>query len=72
MWVCVVLFRYVVDNVYFWYFVEVVIICHEDTDALAEVTDLDADITQEGDAYPSYHDHDTLCPDRFPWRTLTI
>ena len=31
---------------------------HEGTDALAEVTDLDADITQEGAACPLSHDHD--------------
>ena len=57
MWVCVVLFRYVVDKFYLWYFVEGVIVCHEGTDALAEITDLDADIPQEGAACPSYHDH---------------
>ena len=48
----------VVDNFYFWYCVEGVIVCHEGTDSLAEVTDLDADIPQEGAAYPSSHDHD--------------
>ena len=32
---------------------------HEGTDALAEVTDLDADIPQEGAACPSSHDHDS-------------
>ena len=29
----------------------------EGTDALAEGSDLDADIPQEGAALPSYHDH---------------
>ena len=47
-----------VDNFYFWYCLEGVIFCHEGTDALAEVTDLDADIPQEGSACPSSHDHD--------------
>ena len=32
--------------------------CYGGTDDLAEVTDLDADIPQEGPACPSYHDHD--------------
>ena len=31
---------------------------HEGTDALAEVTDLDAEIPQEGAACPLSHDHD--------------
>ena len=44
--------RCVVDNLYFWYCVEDVIVCREGTDALAEVTDLDADIPQEGAAFP--------------------
>ena len=48
----------VVDNLYFWYCVESVVGCHEGTDALSEVTDLDADITQEGTACPSSHNHD--------------
>ena len=47
-----------VYDFYFWYFAEGVVICHEGTDALAEVTDLDADIPQEIDACPSSHDHD--------------
>ena len=47
-----------VDNFYFWYCVENVIGCHEVTDALAEVTDLDADITQQGPACLSSDDHD--------------
>ena len=34
------------------------IVCHEGTGALAEFTDLDADIPQEGTACPSSHDHD--------------
>ena len=40
----------VVDNFYLWYYVEGVIGCHEGTDALAEVTYLEADIPQEGAA----------------------
>ena len=48
----------VVENLYFWYCVENVIVCHEGTDALAEVTDLNADILQEGAACSSSHDHD--------------
>ena len=47
-----------VDNLYYWYCVESVIGCHEVTDALAEFTDLDADIPQDGAAFPSSHDHD--------------
>ena len=46
------------DNFYFCYCVEYVIGCHEGTDALAEVTDLDVDIPQEGASLTSYHDHD--------------
>ena len=48
----------VVDNLYLWYCVESVIVCHEVTAALAEVTDLDADIPQEGAVYPYPHYHD--------------
>ena len=47
-----------VDNFYLWYCVESVLVCHEGTDALAKVTELDADIQQEGADCPSYHDHD--------------
>ena len=47
-----------VDDLYLWYCLEGVFICHEGTDALAEVTDLDADIPQEGAAFPTSHDHD--------------
>ena len=43
----------VVDDFYFWYCVEGVIVCHEGNYALAEVTDLDADIPQEIAACPS-------------------
>ena len=39
-----------VDDFYFWYFVEGMVICHEVTDAFAEVTDLNADIPQESAA----------------------
>ena len=49
-----------VDNFYFWYCVESVIVCHAVNDALAEVTDLNADIPQEGAACPSYHDCEYL------------
>ena len=48
--VCVVVSWYVVDNLYLWYCVKSLIVCHEFNDALAEVTDLDADIPQEGAA----------------------
>ena len=48
----------VVENFYLWYCVESVIVCHEVTDALAEVTGLDADTPQEGAACPSSHDND--------------
>ena len=48
----------VVNNLYLWYFVYIVIVCHKGNDALAEVTDLDEDIPQEGAACPSSHDHD--------------
>ena len=49
-----------VDDFYLWYFVEGIIICHEGTDALAEVTDLYADIPQEVASCPSSHDNDYL------------
>ena len=58
MWVCVVLSWCVIDNLYLWYCVERLIVCHEGTDALAEVADLDEDIPQEGAACPLSHDHD--------------
>ena len=58
MWVCVVVSWCVVDHLYFWYCVEIVIVCHEGSDALSEVTDLDADIPQEGDVCPLSHDND--------------
>ena len=47
-----------VDEFYFWYCVEGVVIFHEGTDALAEVTDLDADIPQEISACSTSHYHD--------------
>ena len=48
-----------IDNLYLCYCVESLLVCHEGTDALAEVTELDVDIAQEGDAcpYPHYHDY---------------
>ena len=49
--------RWVVNNYYLWNIAEGVIVCHEGTNAFAEVTDLDADIPQEGVACPSSHDH---------------
>ena len=58
LWFYAVLSWCVLDNLYFWYCVEIVIVCHGVTDALAEGTDLDLDITQEGAAYRSSHDHD--------------
>ena len=58
MWVCVNFSRCLVDDLYFQYFVEGVIICHEFTDALAEFTDLNADLPQEGAACPLSHDND--------------
>ena len=42
MGLCRFFSRCVVDDFYFYYFVEGVIVCREVTDALAEVTDLDA------------------------------
>ena len=44
LWVYVGLNRCVLDDFYFWYCVEGVVTCHESSDALAEVTDLDVDI----------------------------
>ena len=58
LWFYVVVYCGMVDNFYFWYCVEILIFCHESTDSLAEVTDLYADIPQEGAARPSSHDHD--------------
>ena len=49
-----------VDNFYFWYCVEILLVCHEVTDALAGVTDLETDILQEGSACPLSHDNDYL------------
>ena len=74
MWFCVVISWCVIDNFYLWYCVESLLACHEGTDTLAEVTDLDADIPQEGTACPSSHDHDfqgALWQDRVPWQNLT-
>ena len=51
-------FRCVVDDFYFWYSVEGVVISHEVTDSLAEVTDLDAYIPQEVTDCPTSDDHD--------------
>ena len=57
-----------VDDFYFLYCVEGVVICHEGTAALADVTDLDADIPQERTACPTSHDHMT-CATRSEERT---
>ena len=58
LWFCVVVSWCVVENLYFWYCVEILFVFHEDTGALAEFTDLDADIPKEGADLPSFHDHD--------------
>ena len=47
-----------VENFYFWYCVENLFVCHEFNDAIDLVTDLDADIPQEGASCPSSHDND--------------
>ena len=52
--------RCVVDNLYLWYCLESVIVCHEGNDALDEDTEVDVDIPQEGAPCPSSHDHDYL------------
>ena len=39
-------------KLFFCYCVEILLVFHKGTDALAEVTDLDADIPQEGAACP--------------------
>ena len=58
LWVCFGLTSCGVNDLYFWYFVEGVVICHEVTDALDDVPDLDADIPQECTTCPTSHDHD--------------
>ena len=60
VWVYVFVSCCVIDNFYLQYCVEGVVIFHEGTDALAEVTDLDVDIPQEGAAFPTSYDHDFL------------
>ena len=55
MWVCVVVSWCMVDTFYLWNCVESVIFCHEGTDALAEVNDLDTYLPQEGVACPLTH-----------------
>ena len=42
----------------FLVFLESLLVFHEGTDTLAEVTDMDVDIPLEGAACPSSHDHD--------------
>ena len=49
-----------VENLFFQYCVESVMGFHEGTDALSEITDLDADIPQEGADCPLSHDYDFL------------
>ena len=65
---------YLVENLCFRYCIECLFICHEDTDALAEVADMDVDIPQEVAACPSFHDCDCLCihfgKGIVPWKTL--
>ena len=46
-----------VDNLCFWYCIEILLVCNEGTDTLAEVTDLDSDIPQEGADPPLSHYH---------------
>ena len=60
MWFCVVLSWFVVHNICFRYYIEGLFFSNEGTDALAEVSDLDVDITQEGVTIPSSHDSDFL------------
>ena len=57
---CVVFSWCVGDNIFFRYFIECLFVCHEGTDALAEIADLNLDIPQEGVTCPSSHDHDFL------------
>ena len=44
LWFCVFVSWCAVENIFFWYCVEILLFCHEGTYTLAEVTDLDADI----------------------------
>ena len=60
MWFCVALSWCVVENICFRYCIEYLFVIHDGTNALAEVADMDADITQEGVARPFSHDHDCL------------
>ena len=55
MWICVVVPCCVEENLCFRYCVECLLVCHEVTDALAEVAYLDVDIPQEGASIPSSH-----------------
>ena len=52
LWLCVVAYWCVVENFCFWYFLESLLVFHEGTDALDEVTDLDADIPYAGNTCP--------------------
>ena len=56
----VVLYCNVVENLCFQYCIELFFGIHEGTDALDEVSDLDADIPQEGVDIPSSHYHDFI------------
>ena len=47
-----------VENFCLWCCVESLLVCNEVTDDLTDITDMDADIPQEGAAHPSSHDHD--------------
>ena len=60
MWFYIVFSWYVVNNICFWYCIQLLFVFNEGTDALDEVSDLDADIPQEGVARPSSHDHYSL------------
>ena len=57
MWFGVVLSWRVVYNIFFQYCIESLFVSHEGTESLAEVSDLDADILQEGVAIPLSHDN---------------
>ena len=71
MWFSVVLYWRVVDNIYLWYCIECLFVSHEGTDTLDEVTEMDADITQEGISIPSSYDNDCLLLEIFPRKILT-
>ena len=57
MWFGVILSWSVVENIWFWYFIEWLFVHHEGTDDLPEVAGLDTNIPQEGVASPLSHDN---------------